>query len=733
MKRREKTLKKLKRETVPLFALFVGFFFLINLLIPNEYLLSQETELRPGEIMVIAHYKEKIKERLLATGNVEVHYKNIKLLADRVELNTETRDVYAEGNVVIQMPNEVMSAEKIHFNLDSSQGELKKVFGMVQPTVFYEAETLERKDISLYSFRKAKITSCTQPVPRWSFSCSRADFKKDDYIKMWNTVFSIRKIPIFYFPYLRYPLNRERATGFLMPQLGYSGVKGMVYSQSFYWALKRNMDATFNFDYFSSRGIGGGLEYRYLFSAGTGGNVKFYYFRYKQDQEYESPAASAYLLRLSHNQPLPFKFSLVANVNHQSSFNFLREFDNNFKRALIFNRTSQVYLSRAWSYFNFNARVSRFETYFAQINNSVIKYSLPEIRFSLSSLKIFDPLYFRFSLYFNHWQYGWHQQYLNNNQLHSQSLSISPTFNVPFTSISWFTLNSSFSANFNYHFQSYAPNVRLIVDEPLLIKNYISHIELVGPVFNRIFYDSLGYPKVKHIIEPSIIYHYENPVSPSYINRLIIAGWYYRNHYIRYSLTNRILVKQRGMPREIFTLGLSQTFSLDAENSPMAKYAVDGKIHAFSDISGYLRFYPSRRYTLDMSVFFNPYDMIFSRIRIGANVGSIRDPLYFRINWYRSINPYYRSILSDRNQISFYGGVNIPKLALRAEAAVDYNILQKELLYSAFVLVYQYQCLDIKASCRIFYFRETPEVQFRITFGLGNVGKTTDFLGGMEL
>ncbi|MFQ5722053.1 MAG: LPS-assembly protein LptD [Candidatus Aminicenantales bacterium] len=680
--------------------------------------------------MIIAHYKEKIKELLVATGNVEVHYKEIKLLADRIEINTETKDVYAEGNVVIQMPNEVMSAESIHFNLDSSQGELKKVFGMVQPTVFYEAETLERKDVNLYSFQKAKITSCTQPIPRWSFSCSRADFKKDDYIKMWNTVFSIKKIPIFYFPYLRYPLNRERATGFLMPQLGYSGVKGLVYSQSFYWALKRNMDATFNFDYFSNKGIGAGLQYRYLFSAGTGGNLNFYYFRYKQIPDQPAPAASAYLLRLSHNQPLPFKFSLVASVNHQSSFNFLREFDNDFKRALIFNRSSQVYLSRAWSYFNFNARVSRFETYFSQIDNSVIRYTLPEIRLSSSQIKMFGPLYFRFNSLFNSWQYGWNKQYLNNNQLRSQTLAVSPTFSLPFTTIPWFTLNSSFSANFNYHFKTYAPNSRVVVDEPLLARNYTLNVELVGPVFNRIFYGSQGLPKVKHIIEPSFTYHYESPIDSS--DRLIIAGRYYRYHYIKYGLTNRILVKQRGMPREIITLGLSQTFYLAPEDSPLSRYPVNGEIHKFSNVAGYIRFYPSRKYTIDLSASFNPYNKNFSSLRVAANMGSMQDPISLRVNWYRSINPYYSSILSNRHQISFFGQVRIPQLALRAQAAVDYNILQKELLYSAFVLVYQYQCLELKASCRIFYFRESPDVQFRISFGLGNIGKTTDFLGGME-
>jgi len=65
------------------------------------------------------------------------------------------------------------------------------------------------------------------------------------------------------------------------------------------------------------------------------------------------------------------------------------------------------------------------------------------------------------------------------------------------------------------------------------------------------------------------------------------------------------------------------------------------------------------------------------------------------------------------------------------EAEMDYNIQDKELLYTGLALVYHYQCIDIRAEVKIFYYRETPEAQFRISFGLGNIGKTMDFLGGL--
>jgi LPS-assembly protein len=688
---------------------------------------------------VIANYKEQLENRIIASGNVEIHYKAIKLFADRIELDTETKDIFAEGHVVIQSPGEVISVDRIQFNIDSQLGTFQNVFGRSSPNVFYEAETVEKTDKDMYSMTKGNFTSCTQPTPRWRFSFSRANLKKDDYVEMWNSVVRVKKVPVLYLPYLKYPLDEERATGFLMPKLGYNGRKGFNYSQSFYWAMKRNMDSTLNLDYYSSQGLGGGLEYRYMFTQGTGGLLNLYYFKFKNDPELELPE-NAYLIRFSHNQPLPFSFNLVADVDFQSSYEFLREFDNNFRRAVVSNRRSQVFLQRAWSYFNLNMRASRFETYYTDRENSIIRYSLPEVGFSSSQIKLISPLYFSFRSSFSAWEYGWAyasrqdtnygENYEDGTQRNSQSLSFSPVLTLPFTSIPWLVINSSLASNMSFDFQSYAPSSKNIVAEPLLRKNFTFNIEFIGPTFNKIFMDDEDEPKVKHIIEPTFSYRYESPVEQS--DRVITSARYFtRAHYVSYGLTTRVLVKVNKMPREIFTFGLSQIYYLNPEESPMQGFEVDGKIPEFSDINGYLRYYPGTKQSIDFSMAFNPYHTRFSRLRLGVNWGAPGDNLFLRVSWYRSLNPYFDNTWGERHQVSFYTGFKIPKINLDALGTLDYNIKERKLLYTALSLVYHYQCIDFKADVKIFYFREKPEAQFGISIGLGNIGKTTDFLGGL--
>jgi len=718
-------LKKLKQT---------GLVFIFFLVILSRGIYPVQETSAEDEIIVIAGYKEKVKEEIFAMTNVEVHYKkmNMSVFADKVQVNIKTKDIHAVGNVTIRMENEIVRVDEINFNLDSKTGDMKNVRGMVQPVILYEADSAERKEENLYQLNDAWITSCSQPVPRWKFTCSRANFKKDDYVEMWSAVFSIKRVPIFYLPYIRYPLGKERSTGFLIPSLGYTGRKGMTFSEAFFWAIRDNMDATVQYDYYSYRGMGGGLEYRYIFPKGTGGELELYYFRFKQTPEQEE-MKNASIVRFTHNQTLPANFRLVSDVDYQSSYDFLREFDNNFRRAVVSNRRSQIYLSRAWSYFNLNVRASRFDTYSSMINSSVIRQSLPEFSFSSSKIKMISPLYFSFSSTFSNWQYGWDYQFENNNQKRSQDLTFNPTLTVPFTSIPWLTLNTSLAANFFYYFKTYAPNTQNVVDEPLLRKDYSVNFEFRGPSFYRIFFDSENKPKMKHIIEPVLTYRYESPVPDS--KRIITSSWYfYRNHYIKYGLSNSILVKTEDMPSgyEIFSLRLEQDYYLEPDESPLSPFQLEnGEIPRFSDINGYLRFNPKNKFSLDVSAGFNPYFKSFSTLRFSASAGMPTDPYFLRVSWYKSENPYREILLWARHQISFYGGAKVPGLPLELNGAVDFNIQEKKLLYSALNCVYHYQCLDFKADIRVYYFREKPEFQFNISFGLGNIGKTTEFLGGM--
>ena len=668
---------------------------------------------------------------MFASGNVEAHYGDLVLFADRLEIMIKTKDVRAEGNVVLQYPNEVIKAESLTFNPDTSRGLLDKTQGIIQPTMLYQAERLERLSPERYVMNKALFTSCSQPVPRWQFSCSRAILKKNDFIEMWNPVFKIKGIPVFYLPYLRYPL--ERRTGFLMPQPDYTPNKGFEVNQDFYWAMARNMDATLKLSYYSKKGYGLGFDYRYLFADGTAGNLMLRSFFFKKDESGQQPK-SALIIRGWHNQTLPFGFSLVGEADYSSSFDFLREFDNDFNQATVSNRRTQIYLSKSWSLFSFTARASRFETRFPDLGRSILTTYLPQLSVDSFKIKLFQPLYFFFSSSFRRWQYGWDYEYDQGTEKRLLSLSFSPFLSLPFSSIPWLTVNPALGSNMNYYWQRLVPDplspgATIIADKPFFSRNFVLSLDLVGPVFFRVFPGKDGTARVKHIIEPSVSYRYESPTTGA--DMIVTAHGFFRYHQVVYGLTNHVLVKEERMPREWFTFGLAQAFYLSSEESPLRNYRVNGRIPRFSEISSYLRFFPAARFSLDFAAGYNPYHKTFSSLRLGASLGSPVENFFMTVNWFKSISVWQGESWWDRHQINVAGTLKVPGLSLEAQVEANFNLLQKELQHLAFQVLYDYQCLVIKAGFMYFQYRSEIVPILRVT--LGDIGNSGDFLGNPRL
>jgi LPS-assembly protein len=745
-----------------------------------------------GDIYIRYERMSQDGNRIIADGNVEVHYKNIVIFADHMEVDSKTKDVLAVGKVTLHIgeepkkpkavpgqpphpaaaeaapsavfnedgtlasppppapAHEVFSTDRLEFNLDTAQGKMEKAFGMIEPSFRYEADLLEREG-DIYKMDKMSFTACAQPNPRWGFSCARASLKKDDYIDMWGVTLRIKSVPVLYWPYMRYPLNRDRSTGFLAPKFGYTGTKGFYLTENFYWDIARNMDFTAEASYYSKKGAGAGAEFRYMFDKSFGGSLNAIYFRFSEAaQASAGTAADAYIVRWNHNQPLPGGFSLTAAVDYQSSFDFLREFDVNFQRAMVANRSSQIYLTKSWSILNLSVRASQTETYFPNYGgpqgSSVIFRYLPQISLNSYKIKLLGPLYLSFNGGFNSWQYGWQSDYDKGTELRSQTASFSPVLSLPWSALPWLSANVSLSGDFSYNWQSYktdATGKTKIADVPLGIARYGIGIDLIGPRFFKIF--ELKDSRIKHLIEPVVSYHYDTPVTDA--SHIITAGGYFQYHQLTYGLTNHLYLKERSEgagapPREILTFGLSQTFYLAPETGPLSYYRVNGLPPRFSEVTSYLRFYPGRLINVDFSASYNPYYNNIASLRLGAGIGQPKDDFFLTVSWFKSINAWLKgsaeaaqnglpldyTSLWDRHQISIFGGLKIPALDLEGKGEFDYNIIEKKILYVMGDLTFHYQCLDLKADVRLFYFRDVPEIRLGFTVGIGNIGHSSSML-----
>lgn len=118
----------------------------------------------------------------------------------------------------------------------------------------------------------AEFSTCPVNQKQWRFRAERIDIDKDSGKGVArNAKLEIGGVPVLWLPYLRFPTDDARASGFLMPAIGQDTLNGVDVSIPYYFNLAPNYDATLTPRYLSNRGFEIGGEFRYLLddSAGT--------------------------------------------------------------------------------------------------------------------------------------------------------------------------------------------------------------------------------------------------------------------------------------------------------------------------------------------------------------------------------------------------------------------------------------------------------------------------------
>ena len=186
----------------------------------------------------------------------------------------------------------------------------------------------------------------------------------DGTAKIYNSDFRLMGMPVFYFPFVALPVQKEqRHTGLLIPSFGNSSTKGMIAGESVYWVFNRSIDATVGAEYYSKRGWFQRGELRARPS-----DSSYVFFNYvgivdrgigsppnRQDQGGED---AHFLAERSFGD-----FRGVANVDYLSSFVFRIAFTDVYTQAIDSEVRSQIFLSNTTNGFHFNALAERYQNF----------------------------------------------------------------------------------------------------------------------------------------------------------------------------------------------------------------------------------------------------------------------------------------------------------------------------------------------------------------------------------
>lgn len=224
-------------------------------------------------------------------GQRTVHADSAVLIRDH---DNKAHRLTLKGNIKVEEPGVLVYARRISIELaqkawqiwhvlyrlalnvrELSSSQLDNSKKLTAQSAWGQASRIEQKKAKLWVLHNASYTTCKPNCHVWHLAASKITLnKKDNVGSAHNVKLYVRGVPIFWWPYLTFPLSNKRQSGFLMPGYGTSSSMGFNVSLPIYWNIAPNYDLIFTPVITGKRGIIFKNYFRYL-SANSSSSIQF--------------------------------------------------------------------------------------------------------------------------------------------------------------------------------------------------------------------------------------------------------------------------------------------------------------------------------------------------------------------------------------------------------------------------------------------------------------------------
>ena len=742
-------------------------------------------------LTIRADSQEKGKDVHRLRGHVEVTYRGMKLTADQVTYNEGSGEVVGTGHVLFTDPRSHIAADEVHYNIRTEQGwfsncrayfhsnarERPKPLYTENPyyiqtdrsrvlyteNPFYiQGEEIERLDETTYTVKHGRFTTCDCEAKGWSFSASDAKVELDDKAIARGSVIRFLDVPLFYLPFMGTSIARKaRHTGFLLPHIGTSSQKGTVVGAGFFWAISPSMDLLLGLENYSRRGPAPKAQFRVRPSDSTQLTVDYFQVIDRTTNPLtRAPGES--LKATGDSTDLPYGFRAVADVDFISSLAFRETYSPTFTEAVNSEAHQNAFVAKDFDAYSFNIYASRYQDFLsAQVKpgNSIIIRQTPEFSFlGIDKQAGESPFYFSFQTSAS--GVGRTEPGLVLPSLRER-LDVHPEVTLRLKEFLGFHLTPSAGVEASQYGTSLEtsrdPLTRLLGD---------FSFDLRPPSLEKVLAWSLWGRRLKHVIEPDIVYRLvkaRNPEDLVNVVRYDDLDILSQTNEVEYSLTNSILARKdvpdgtadKPQAREVISWRVSEKYYFDptfggvlGPNNPivweptlsltgfhfipgrrLSPVVSDVKIAPFSfyDTELKLDLSPNGQGILDAGITSHVkhgvYGLAFTDFFINKNT-------YFNLLSGSTSSPSTTTTSTSSyhllNLLATYGDFN--RKGLSGAFGVDYNFVQQIAAGGVGQLSYNFGCFGLNFEYqRVSLTILRQENVFRVAISLANIGTFGDF------
>ncbi len=664
-----------------------------------------------------------------AEGNVAIEQKGAVLKADTIMLDSITKDAEARGNVSLQQGENVLSCDSLDINLDTQLGTVSHANIFVKEDNYHiGGEQFEKLGENKYKIIKGTLTTCDGDVPVWKITGQEMNVTLDGYATLKHSTFQIHNVPVMYFPYFMYPVRIKRQSGLLMPEAGYSDSKGVIFNNSFYWALSDNADATFFIDYASKKGPGEGIEFRYILNERSKGKLYQYYTMEESsyfEDEYTDPLnrdrkrgfvnyeGEHYFSDTSYVKSIATWLS-DRQIYQDYSRVFMRS-DSEIDRVTLQSQEknkSFLFYTKNWSQYSFTGEVD----YYKDLNksNRDTLQRLPSLNFAGLRQPIFQtPLFFKVDSAYDYFQ--------RDRGVEGHRLDFSPKISLPINLNNFIKITPEFGGR-GLIAMDLSENSS---DYEKQKATYDANVEVSTTLLKVYNFTGSKIAKLKHSIEPTIYYQYIPDVDQDEFPIFEPLNNFYERNAVTYSLTNRFTGKllqpdNSYSEAELGYLRVSQTYYITDPGLTWYYEGYNG--HDYSDILTELRLRLTSFAFLRSTVNYNPYDNNLSEHNTMVFLDNQKDS-FLRFGYAYRRDEFDGFRLNTRLRINKYW-----------TASFDTRQSEYKTIDSHYGLEYFAQCwgvgffVDDRAKSN----GRKSDIEYSVLFNLAGLGKLGGFDGSMN-
>ena len=293
-----------------------------------------------------------------AEGEVELRKRGQVMNADRMVYDQNSDNLHAAGNVRLEQQGASAQGPELFMNLGDKRGYMKApAYQMSKPDAHGTAEQLDLQGNGKYRISVGDFTTCAEGKEDWILFSKELELDRTTEIgTAWNSSVYFKGVPLFYSPWLSFPLSDKRKSGFLVPSAGSSDSSGLEFAAPYYWNIAPNQDATLTPRVMSKRGLQLAGDYRYLGSTYQG-NAQAAVLPHDN-----KTGEQRYAVALHHNQSLGSGWAGGLNIQSVSDDNYFRDLTNNLSNTAQNNLPREGVLAYHGNGIAFLGRVQKFQT-----------------------------------------------------------------------------------------------------------------------------------------------------------------------------------------------------------------------------------------------------------------------------------------------------------------------------------------------------------------------------------